>query len=169
VTYTIACPGVLGSLGESYLEIHRMLLDALRSLGVPAELAPRGSVAGVDAGACFARPAGGEIMVAGYKVVGSAQLRQEGALLQHGSILLGDDQATVTSVTRGPAPSDLAAPLRTIVGSDLEEQALIGAVSRAAERRWRGVWRKHESSEDIVIESGRHAPRFRSPEWTWGV
>jgi lipoate-protein ligase A len=145
-----------------------MLRDALWSLGVAAELAPRGAVAGVEAGACFAQPAGGEIMVRGRKVVGSAQLRQDGALLQHGSILLGDDQTTVATVTRGPAPPDMAAPLRTIVGLDLEECDLIGAVSRAAERRWRGAWRRYDSPEEIVTDACRHAPRFRSPEWTWG-
>ncbi len=37
LTYTVACPGGLGSLRESYLEIHAMLRDALHSLGVPAE------------------------------------------------------------------------------------------------------------------------------------
>lgn len=169
VTYTVACPGGLGSLRESYLEIHRMLQDALRSLGVEADLAPRTSATAVDAGACFARPAGGEIMVGGRKVVGSAQLRQGDALLQHGSILLGDDQTTVGAVTRGPALSDLATPLQAIVGASLEEGDLIAAVSRAAARRWPGVWLRYESRDEIVASSDRHAPRYRSSEWTWGA
>ena len=105
LTYTVACPVELATLRESYLEIHRMLRDALRSLGVPAELAPSRRAAGVGAGACFAQPAGGEIMVEGRKVIGSAQLRENGALLQHGSILLGDDQRMVGAVTRGAVPT----------------------------------------------------------------
>jgi len=169
VTYTVACPGGLGSLRESYLEIHRMLRDALRSLGVEADLAPRTTATRVDAGACFARPAGGEIMVGGRKVVGSAQLRQGDALLQHGSILLGDDQTTVGAVTRGPAAPDLATPLRAIVGTSLEEADLIAAVSRAAVRRWEGVWRRYDTPDEIVASSDRHVARYRSREWTWGV
>ncbi len=169
LTYSVACPGGLGSLRESYLEIHRMLLDALGSLGVPAELAPRGRATAVDAGACFALPAGGEIMVSGRKVVGSAQLRQGDALLQHGSILLGDDQATVGAVTRGPAPPDLATPLRAMTRDDLDERDLIAAVSSAAARRWGGAWQRSDAHEEIVTASGQHAARFRSPEWTWGV
>jgi lipoate-protein ligase A len=167
LTYTVACPGRLGSLRESYLEIHQMLRDALQSLGVPAELAPRSSATGVGAGACFARPAGGEIMVRGRKVVGSAQLRQNGALIQHGSILVGDDQEMVGAVTLGTVPVDLAAPLQTILGSNLDSSDLIEAVSRAAARRWQGPWKNVDSADEIVSASTRHAPRFRSPEWTW--
>jgi lipoyl(octanoyl) transferase len=168
VTYTVTCPSGLGSLRESYLEIHRMIRDALRSLGVEADIAPRTTPAAVDAGACFARPIGGEIMVGGRKVVGSAQLRQGDALLQHGSILLGDDQTTVGMVTRGLAPSDLATPLQAIVAS-LEESDLIAAVSRAAARRWAGVWQRYETRDEIVASSHRHVPRYRSSEWTWGA
>jgi lipoate-protein ligase A len=37
---------------------------------------------------CFATTAGGEILVRGRKLVGSAQVRRGEAFLQHGSILL---------------------------------------------------------------------------------
>jgi lipoyl(octanoyl) transferase len=169
VTYAVASPGTLGSLRVSYLEIHRMLRDALRSLGVAAELAPRSPTAGIGAGACFAHPAGGEIMVGGRKVVGSAQLRQGEALLQHGSILVGDDQSTVGAVTRGAAPPDLAAPLDAILPTPLEEEDLIAAIARAAAERWRGGWKRCEVSGEVLIAASRHTPRFRSPEWTWGA
>ena len=169
LTYTVACPGGLSSLRESYIEIHQMLRDALRSLGVPAELAPRTRAAGVGAGACFAHPAGGEIMVSGRKVVGSAQLRQNDALLQHGSILLGDDQTMVGTVTRGSAPVDLGSSLQALLPTNLESADLIDAVSRAAARRWNGTWMNVDSAEEIVAASSRHAPRFRSPAWTWGA
>ena len=80
-------------------------------------------------------------MVAGRKVVGSAQLRQGDALLQHGSILLADDQTTVGAVTRGAAPPDLAAPLCSMVAGDIDGEDLIGAVTDAAMARWPGDWR----------------------------
>lgn len=108
-------------------------------------------------------------MVGGRKVVGSAQLRQGDALLQHGSILLGDDQSAVATVTRGPAPAAHAAPLNSIVGTPVDEEHLIAAVSTAARARWRGEWREYDHPDEIVAASGRHAPRFRSAEWTWGA
>jgi len=169
LTYTVACPVELMTLRESYLEIHRMLRDALRSLGVPAELASPRRAVGVGAGACFAQPAGGEIMVKGRKVIGSAQLRQNGALLQHGSILLGDDQRMVGAVTRGAVPDDLGAPLQAILRSNLESAELVEAVSRAAAARWTGAWTTIDSADEIVETSTRHMARFRSPEWTWSA
>ena len=63
------------------------------------------------AGACFATPAGGEVMVGGRKAVGSAQLREGVGLLQHGSILLAGRQDVVHAVTRGGSQPDLAGSL----------------------------------------------------------
>jgi lipoyl(octanoyl) transferase len=167
MTYTVASPGNLGSLREGYLEIHRMLRDALRRLGAAAELAPTGAPAPVGAGACFAHPVGGEVMVRGRKVIGSAQLRRGDAILQHGSILIDDDQATVGAVTRGAAPPALAAPLRSVIGGSVQREDLIEAVAGAAEDRWRGVWHREESPDGVVADAAHHAALFRSAEWTW--
>jgi len=166
LTYALAAPALgFGPLRESYLEIHAILRDAVRALGAPAELAPAGRAAPVDAGACFAVPAGGEVVVAGRKVVGSAQLRSGGALLQHGSLLLEDDQALVTSVTRGSPPPDLATPLSRLLGRTLDWHEAADAVLGAAGERWRLVPRR--SSGTIVGRAVAGAARFRSPEWTW--
>jgi lipoyl(octanoyl) transferase len=168
LTYAVACPGGIGSLRDSYLEIHRMLRDALAGIGVAAELAPTSRAAPVDAGACFARPAGGELMVAGRKIVGSAQLRQGGALLQHGSIRLADDQAVVSAVTCGDtAPLETATALRDAGDDTIATDSLTAAVATAAERRWGGTWRHEAPTDDVVAGSERHAARFRSTEWTW--
>jgi lipoate-protein ligase A len=167
LTYAVAAPVQgLGSLRDTHLEIHAMLRDALRALGAAAELAPPQRTAGVDAGACFAAPAGGEVMVRGHKVVGSAQLRQGAALLQHGSVLLDDDQAVVTTVTRGHAAPDGSAPLNRLLDRPATWTDAAEAVVEAAGRRWgRGV--RGESPRCVLDRAGFHADRFRSAEWTW--
>ena len=76
------------------------------------------------------------MIVAGRKVVGSAQLRRDGALLQHGAILLEDDQSTVTAVTLGAAPADGSAPLSRLLGRRVSREEAAGAVAAAAERHW---------------------------------
>src|SRR5918999_438442 len=89
LTYAVAAPWeVFGSLRGAYLEIHRLLRQALGTLGVATTLAPRVRTAALDSGGCFSQPVGGEVLANGRKVVGSAQLRRGSALLQHGSILL---------------------------------------------------------------------------------
>jgi lipoate-protein ligase A len=170
LTYALAAPSRgLGDLRETYLAIHCMLAGALRRLGVEAELAVRGEPAGVDAGACFARPAGGEVLVGGRKVIGSAQVREGDALLQHGSVLLGDDQSMVADVTLGAAPRDLAAPLAELLGRPVPAAEMAEAVAGAAEEFWGGRWERREADEELHARAGAHALRFRSEEWTWRV
>jgi lipoate-protein ligase A len=91
VTYAVAAPiAGYGSLRKAYCEIHTRLARALRSLGVDAVLAPAHPPIRPSAhpASCFASSVGGEIVVGGKKLVGSAQVRKRDAFLQHGSILL---------------------------------------------------------------------------------
>jgi lipoate-protein ligase A len=98
LTYAVAAPiSSFGSLRTAYCEIHTRLATALRSLGVDAVLAGRSThVPSCRLASCFAAPVGGEILVSGRKLVGSAQVRRDRAFLQHGSILLAGSQAKVS-------------------------------------------------------------------------
>ena len=99
VTYAVAAPIALyGSLRNAYCQIHTHIATALRAMGVAAVLAPAVRPSGRPA-ACFASPVGGEILVGGRKLVGSAQVRKRDALLQHGSILLGGSQQIVSNAS----------------------------------------------------------------------
>ncbi|NSW58482.1 MAG: lipoate--protein ligase family protein [Armatimonadetes bacterium] len=78
------------SVVASYREISRGIEAGLALLGVSAGI-PAGrrdsSRKPVDLPAiCFASSLGGDMEVAGRKIVGSAQMRRSGAILQHGSI-----------------------------------------------------------------------------------
>ena len=103
----------------------------------------------------------------GRKVVGSAQLREGGALLQHGSILLADDQRVVGSVTRGPAPDDESGPLAPLLGREISVEQAAAAVVEAASECW-GLSASHRAEPSaLMIEAQGHLARFRSPGWTW--
>jgi lipoate-protein ligase A len=172
LTYAVAAPSArFGSLRAAYLEIHHMLANALSGLGVAPSLAPPVRTPALDAGACFSQPAGGEIMVEGRKVVGSAQFRQETAFLQHGSILLEDHQDVVRSMTRGacsPEPS-LGVPVRnpSIAQRPLKAGEVTEAVTCTARARWSGTWQDVSGEESVVAGARNHYPRFRSAAWTW--
>lgn len=92
LTYSIALPvadleqesGVL----QSYYRLSLGLTDGLRRLGVETSLAPSAPLREEAHGpACFDQPSDHEILFHGRKLVGSAQVRRNGCLLQHGSIL----------------------------------------------------------------------------------
>jgi lipoyl(octanoyl) transferase len=168
LTYAVVAPAdELGGLRSAYLETHRMLQGALSRLGAEASLADARHASGLDAGACFARPVGGELMVRGKKVVGSAQLREGGAWLQHGSILLVDDQRVVGVVSRGEAPADGSAPLSLLLGREVSAFEAADAVADAARDRWRGDWSDRLEAETVLVEAKAHLPRFCSDRWTW--
>jgi lipoate-protein ligase A len=146
--------------------VHECLRHALRCLGAAAELAPRRRAAGVDAGACFASPAGGEILVNGRKVVGSAQLRQGTAMLQHGSILLDGNQAMVARVTRGAAPPDGSITLREALGRPVSWDEIAAAVATGVESRWGMPTSPRPEQLDAILErAAASGERFRAEGW----
>jgi lipoyl(octanoyl) transferase len=166
VTYAIAAPAdALGALRQTYLEIHQMLLQALVGLGAPAVMAPPRPPVRLDAGACFAQPVGGEILIAGKKVVGSAQLREGEALLQHGSILIHDDQAMVQAVARDAPGESEPGALQPVDLAD--HQDVTEAVAHAAAVRWGGRWDRQPPIESVLELADTNVPRFRSDAWTW--
>ena len=91
-------------LHQSYMLISRVLVQAIRSLGVDAVLS-KGSAADLarSHNPCFSFPTPHEIEVAGKKIVGSAQKRDRLALLQHGSIPLSMDYALYAGGANFPA------------------------------------------------------------------
>lgn len=167
LTYAVAAPAErFGALPAAYQAIHRTIAEALGALGADAHLAEAGGVAGLDAGACFASPVGGEVMVRGRKVVGSAQVRAGGGMLQHGSILLDDDQSRVAALTLGAPASGTEAPLNAVLSRRVSAEDVAGALAAAARGSWPGAWT--ELDPRLVLErASRHLPFFSSDEWTW--
>lgn len=89
LTYSIVArednPVVSGSILESYLKISRGLLAGLAKLGIQAEMVTHVKKTKGSA-ACFDSPSWYEVVYQGRKLVGSAQTRKHGVILQHGSI-----------------------------------------------------------------------------------
>lgn len=99
LTYSIVIPHAedLRS-GALLLEfVGRALTEGLRAVGVNAELDERGESLSPlpNRTSCFVRTSRWEVTAKGKKIVGSAQRRLGGALLQHGSILVGEDHLRI--------------------------------------------------------------------------
>jgi lipoate-protein ligase A len=173
LTYAVAAPSVrFGSLPAAYVEIHGMLADALGGLGAGASLAPPVRTPPLDTGPCFSQPAGGEIMIEGRKVVGSAQFRQGGALLQHGSILLEDSQGFVLGLTRGAImpPSSPPASLAVknpAMANRFRRRDVTEAVTQTAGARWPGDWNRVSDPAPVLLTASSLYPHYRSATWTW--
>ena len=102
VTYAVAAPiAAFGRLRDAYRTIHERLATALRSLGADVTVAEDRPIARLSDRPtdCFAATVGGEVLAAGRKVIGSAQVRRGAAFLQHGSILLDGSNDTPNATT----------------------------------------------------------------------
>jgi lipoate-protein ligase A len=107
LTYSVTLPPpVLAGAGvrAGYAVLVELLNCGLRTLlgeavGAPADDAPpRCATGSARAANCFALSAECDTLVPGGKLVGSAQVRKGGALLQHGSILLDVETAAWTAL-----------------------------------------------------------------------
>ena len=78
-----------------YRAVHTSLIEQLWELGVTASLCAEagGPTPGRQPFLCFQRRAAGDVLVGPAKVAGSAQRRSPGAVLQHGSVLVGRSPA----------------------------------------------------------------------------
>lgn len=99
---------LLGDVIQTYRVLSQGLLAGMRSLGANAEMVSlEGQTAqekleAMSSAACFNSPSWYEVVVGGKKIVGSAQTRKEGMILQHGSILLGMDADKLFTVLKTP-------------------------------------------------------------------
>jgi lipoate-protein ligase A len=88
LTYSVALPqppGDAGRVDVLYAWLAAGLIAGLARIGVAAAVARNDGPAGP---VCFAGQQGADLRVGERKLCGSAQVRRDGAVLQHGSVLL---------------------------------------------------------------------------------
>jgi len=169
ITYSVAAPlSDAGGLHESYLLINRLLVSGLGSLGIQLSISgtrPQAMLPGPIP--CFDHPSAGELVAGGRKLVGSAQWRTEKSLLQHGSILIDDDQPQLTALLREPADDPPpAATLRDLLGEPPSLTDVARAIFSAVEREDADA--APLSLDGLLTEScSRLSERYADPAWTW--
>lgn len=100
------------SIAESYRRINMCFRRGLETLGLAASVGVAPShTAGALSPFCFSTVARHEVLVGGKKVVGSAQRRFAGGLLQQGSILLEFDPSAILVLLR---PGDRATTIDSL-------------------------------------------------------
>lgn len=156
-------------LADTLDGVHEIFAAALAALGLAATSAPRRRAPAPDGGGvCFDAPLGGELLLDGRKVLGSAQHLAAGALLQHGSLLLTDGQADLLRGLRQHAPD--AAPPATHTVSDALARPIafpeMAAVLLDAWARTVGMLEPLDPSA-VAAAAAPHRARFADPAWTW--
>ncbi len=98
LTYAVVTSGLTGNPVQVYHKICEFLIQGWRSLGVELHYGSAGR-GYIHNPSCFSTATGADLVLAdGTKLIGSAQHRRGGAILQHGSIRLEPDAELFTQV-----------------------------------------------------------------------
>ncbi|ABX05505.1 MAG TPA: lipoate--protein ligase family protein [Herpetosiphon sp.] len=175
LTYSITAPNSNPLLGGRVLKTYRTishgLLVGLRQLVSTVDWATSTSD-GPKSAACFDTPSDFEITVAGRKLVGSAQTRTRGAILQHGTVLLQADRQQLSQVLHLPTELDSAALAERLialdeaaqrpVSFDEAQQAIVAGFATAFNLEFQPD--QLTEQELATAERLRHE-RYTNPEW----
>jgi lipoate-protein ligase A len=141
VTFSIIAPAAgMGSVIASYRTFARAIGAGLRRLGVDAQLCEPPHPPRRDRLLCFAAPAQCDLEIGGRKLLGSAQARHSGALLQQNSLplvlasnlkerLFGTRSAA--ALAREPSCQEVKAAILSGFESELETQFEAGVPTEA--------------------------------------
>jgi len=159
ITYSVAMPLADRWSSEAtavYDSFHRGLVAALADLGIAAtscqaNLHPLEG----EPFLCFQRRAKGDVLVGSHKIAGSAQRRRQGALLQHGSVILAQSPAAPGI----PGLWEVAG--RAVVPEELVNRWLAQNPLTSSRRLTATSWTEGELKQAELIA----AHRFSSENW----
>lgn len=183
VTYSIVLgidtPGLPRGVLSSYRWLAAGLLAGLQILGIEAELNGQRHQINTRSPACFASPARYELVVKGRKLVGSAQFRRQGGLLQHGSVPLAWEPELVAAACQVPTGTDRqtlaqqlaqnACGLNQLLISPVEAGAVIMAMAQGFQQVYGGEWVQQPLSPAEENTIGQLEQHYCSTGWNLGL
>jgi lipoate-protein ligase A len=179
VTYSVSCGRCGDFFGEglwpAYRKIGLALAAGLRRLGVIVDLVrpgPRGERSPGRHPSCFSSSVGYEISSQGRKLVGSAQKRGGGAILQHGSILLqghGEEFGGLLKSGYRQAPASMAS-LGDILGSPPSRRVVVEALIEGFQEVWGvSLSRGEVTEEERRLTERLEDSKYLSRDWNGPV
>jgi lipoate-protein ligase A len=157
IVLPLSHPLAAGSIRQSYQRLACGLAAALEALGLPPLAAVAACQPSPGSAWCFDAIAPYEPALAGRKLMGSAQARRDGALLQQGSIRLAPE----------PAEASGATSLREVLGRSVRWDELAEALALGFARAWGIEIRPGELTDDEEELARRlECERYADPGWT---
>jgi lipoate-protein ligase A len=176
LTYSITAPEnhplMQGGVLESYRRLSLGLLAGLRLIGVKADADSKTLSRAARNPVCFEIPSQYEISSGGKKLIGSAQARRLGGVLQHGALPLRGDLARILLVLAKPdtTPERVrrrAATLGELLGRELSWQAAAEVVVRGFADEFGIEFHREGLTEKEKARAGELArAKYKSEEWT---
>jgi len=182
LTYSVVLgedyPQMPKGVTESYRYLSQGLVKALEYLDIPCELAFKTEKTKNLSPACFDTPSQYELLVQSKKIIGSAQVRKQGTILQHGSIPLQLNTDLLFSLLRFRNDSiqermkqkfvEKAIAINEVSRRDYAiaeiQEAVIGGFAEAL-----SIKLEHQSlmPEEIALAEDLVKNKFESYEWNF--
>lgn len=186
LTYSVVAPvaeeRVQGGVMDAYLRLSNALVAGLASLGFAVEKAAGSVRAGSDvSAACFEVPSAYEITAGGKKLMGSAQSRRAGYVLQHGSLPLWGDITRLVEILALPEAeqiqlriqlADRACTLAQALGVEEDSERIrFETVAQSLVQGFQSQLQLRFTQATLSAGEIRQAARlvrerFANPEWT---
>jgi lipoate-protein ligase A len=175
LTYSIVAPQeeprVTGSIVESYRRLSAGLLRGLEQLGITDLAADQKEQGRLEGPVCFEVPSNYEITVGGRKLVGSAQMRALGTVLQHGTLPLQGDISRICALLESrPDPSTVHARATTVeetLGRSVTWESAAKALSTGlAEALNLHLEPGELTDEELGWTEELRAEKYATDEWT---
>lgn len=171
ITYSVVLreadlpPGARSVTG-AYRWLSEGFLAGLETLGVRAELAPMQNKAERDVAQtranCFDAATRCDFLAGGRKLLGAAQCRQNGAVLQHGSLLLRADATAWTRATGSPGALVSLDELGVTASRDEITAALVEGVAR---HHGIAFARRGLDATECVLANALHEEKYARDNW----
>jgi lipoate-protein ligase A len=176
LTYSVIAPEteprVAGGVVESYRRLSMGLVRGLERLGIADIVADqRVGNRGHEGPVCFELPSDYEITVGGKKLVGSAQMRAQGVVLQHGAVpLYGDIAGICPLLACHPDPRRVRARATTVeraLGRGVSwEQAAEALAAGFAEALNLALEVGQLMTEELARARALRAEKYAGDAWT---
>lgn len=187
LTYSVVLPENYPDMPESVTESYRIisqgLLEGFRNLGLDAHFSiPRTKeekkeLTNIRSSVCFDTPSWYELVVEGRKIAGSAQTRQGGIIMQHGSILLDVDidhlfdMFTYTNERfknkMKEAFKEKAVAINEISSKEFAVQDLYPAFRNGFEKGLNIITEPYVLTEDDEVRLVEIRKKYESNEWNY--
>lgn len=175
LTYSVVCPesSPLFSRGinGAYEAVSLAIKDALGRVGISTELSTKelGKVER-EKDSCFHSVSRSELMIDGRKIVGSAQRRFKGALLQHGSIMFSVDTGLFKSIFSGVDPLGKGAMATIEEFSDISVEELKASLHDSFESCLGVNFTSSKLGEtELAVKSVLVREKYSTTEWNFNA
>lgn len=170
-------PLVAGGVLESYRRLSAALLRTLVLLGLNARADQTYPDAPGVSAVCFETPSNYEITAGGKKLIGSAQARRLGGMLQHGSLPLFGDLSRITQVLAFSDESQRldatrrllqhATTLEATLGKTIDWKTAAHTLEQAFAETFSILFEPGDlTNEEIQRANELVAQKYSNPNWT---